>query len=668
MLAWLTLFLCLGVSTESPQTALELFEVEKQSLSAYLALCSPPSQPPSPSSPIVGLVNKAYWLIRWGLIAEKISPLSASQSPPLSYHKICGIVAIETLLGQPNILSQSASFSSPLGLGWLLLSVHYLAQNQTSYASLTLSESRKYIHDVTARLPFLDVIGPFPIGKTELDGVALAPYGGIERASLNRLGRKEEGKLGNIERDRFPSELVEGGFVTWSFLSSPQFSFADVDVDFPGVKWSDIAQGVGIHTLEVQSYYISVVGVTRTGRYSLHCRGISSFYFDGIRMTGDQYGSGDIISSITLTPGFYTIILHVRSKVRSQFSCSFSSVRAKKTLRISQPRFLPDLIENTIFSDLISVPLLNLSPYTLKNLSFIISNSDVFEVASIQPYSEFSEYPSIAPGQFTFIPLRIRQKTISLHCSPSFELALSASPTPSISSSDLLPLPSSHLLISNSITIQLRCRKSFGESFIFTFFDADGSVSHAGAIPPSKICLLERKADDCDDIASATGCPIVVASHGTGVTALSMADSFKYMEKGKRDYTFGFENMWILTPTRHGAHNHQNLGTLVIHSAIDALSLLTAQTVQFTQRLPDRNRLISTGHSMGGHGSFHFSTHFPDRLICSAPVSGWTNKEVYGDSNRLFEEDISVSHSDAKLQGLLRLTSNLTDFNELYFF
>ena len=133
-----------------------------------------------------------------------------------------------------------------------------------------------------------------------------------------------------------------------------------------------------------------------------------------------------------------------------------------------------------------------------------------------------------------------------------------------------------------------------------------------------------------------------------------MADSFKHMEKGKSDYIFGMEHAWILAPTRHGAHNHQNLGTQAIHAAIDALAFYSSSSSHYVDRIADRNRLISTGHSMGGHGSFHFSTHFPDRLICSAPVAGWTNKEVYGDSNRLFEEDATVSHSDAKLQGLLR--------------
>jgi dienelactone hydrolase len=176
------------------------------------------------------------------------------------------------------------------------------------------------------------------------------------------------------------------------------------------------------------------------------------------------------------------------------------------------------------------------------------------------------------------------------------------------------------------VLVHLRCRKSRGESFVITFIDRDGSVSYAGAIAPPSACVSPD-----DQLAPKRTCPILVASHGTGVTPASMADAFKHKPKNTdKDFTFGVRGAWVLTPSRHGAHNHEGIGAATIDAAIDALVAYTSPTSPhadlFSDRGADGMRIISAGHSMGGHGSWLWATHHPDRVVCAAPAAGWISK------------------------------------------
>jgi len=63
-------------------------------------------------------------------------------------------------------------------------------------------------------------------------------------------------------------------------------------------------------------------------------------------------------------------------------------------------------------------------------------------------------------------------------------------------------------------------------------------------------------------------------------------------------------------------------------------------------------RIIFAGHSMGGHGAWHISTHFPDKALAVVTAAGWMRKEYYGDSNVLFEHDICTSYVDAQLKAI----------------
>ena len=43
----------------------------------------------------------------------------------------------------------------------------------------------------------------------------------------------------------------------------------------------------------------------------------------------------------------------------------------------------------------------------------------------------------------------------------------------------------------------------------------------------------------------------------------------------------------------------------------------------------DPNRLLFSGHSMGGHGCLEYLTHHGDRALGAVPAAGWISMELY---------------------------------------
>ena len=44
----------------------------------------------------------------------------------------------------------------------------------------------------------------------------------------------------------------------------------------------------------------------------------------------------------------------------------------------------------------------------------------------------------------------------------------------------------------------------------------------------------------------------------------------------------------------------------------------------------DRRHVHVTGHSMGGHGTWHLAVNDPDGFASAAPSAGWTSFDTYG--------------------------------------
>lgn len=132
---------------------------------------------------------------------------------------------------------------------------------------------------------------------------------------------------------------------------------------------------------------------------------------------------------------------------------------------------------------------------------------------------------------------------------------------------------------------------------------------------------------------------LVLSLHGAGVEALGQANAYS-------------SKSWatLIAPTNRRPYGFdwEDWGRL---DAIEAL--------EHAERLyrTDPKRVYLTGHSMGGHGTWHLGVTFPDRFAAIAPCAGWISFFSYGGARRPdeltpFDRAASASDTMALLHNL----------------
>lgn len=454
-------------------------------------------------------------------------------------------------------------------------------------------------------------IGPFIIGKMELDGDPLEAFGGIQNVSLYRLNKKV----------RYYSEMVPGGEVKWKVYRHLGEFLIRIS---PNLDWNDLVGSLGsMGITEWQGWAIGEIATNEKEQtVIIQCHGITTIYIDQVPVVGDVYHRDHIMVSVSLSRGIHVLYAKIRAKVNANFKCVFKTVSTN--FDVFSPTMVPDLVEGYLFSNYISLPIANFhGSKWLKNIGVTLVSQSYGQPVSL----EVMDKRNIAPGQILPIVIRIdsaaEQLTSGCYAN-GIDLILEIS----TSEGQMEAAP-----------INLRCRK-LDQTFLFSFIDHDGSVQQGAAIAPIGDC-------------PANICPVLLTLHGTSVLAQNQADSYKRMVG--HEYVFGLEGMWLLAPTRHGAHNWEGPGTLTAMTALDKLAEIVHPLTWLKKKLSTQH-VIFSGHSMGGHGAWHLAVHYPDRALGVISLAGWIKKEEYGDSNLFFRHDIAVSHTDPVVKHLMEMT------------
>jgi len=142
----------------------------------------------------------------------------------------------------------------------------------------------------------------------------------------------------------------------------------------------------------------------------------------------------------------------------------------------------------------------------------------------------------------------------------------------------------------SSSTLDLRvlsANDTHKETFISNM---DGSVQYYAVNPPENL---------------KTKPALFLSLHGAGVEAINQATSYYHKNWG-----------YIVCPTnrRPYGYNWENWGRQ------DALEVLNIAKKEFNI---DENRVYLTGHSMGGHGTWHLGINYPDQFAAVGPSAGW---------------------------------------------
>jgi predicted esterase len=114
---------------------------------------------------------------------------------------------------------------------------------------------------------------------------------------------------------------------------------------------------------------------------------------------------------------------------------------------------------------------------------------------------------------------------------------------------------------------------------------------------------------------------LVLTLHGAGVEAIGQAEAYAAKP-----------GLHIVAPTNRRPYGFdwEDWGRL---DAIEVLEL--AQKFLGT----DPRKTYLTGHSMGGHGTWHLGVTFPDRFAAIAPSAGWISMSSYAGARRALSAD-----------------------------
>ena len=392
------------------------------------------------------------------------------------------------------------------GWAWSVLGQAYLdskLQKSTSLSTACFKQASKLSGKVSDFIKDWSFLGPFVIGKIEVDGDPLEAYGGIWNVSASRYKKTV----------KFYSELIPGGEVTWQSVKQTR-SGEELRIS-PQIDWNQLVNSLGsIAITEWQGWVLGEFAVNDNNQNILiQCLGVHTIYVDRTPVTGDVYRRNQFWFSVALSKGIHTIYIRLRTKAVQTFKCEIKL--AASTFEVLQPSFLPDLIDGYLFSTYISLSIANYhSTKWMTDIRISLTSTGSSLKALYQNEHSFS----IAPGQI---------------CPLIFQLNTDAAIVSYTCSGIIIKVKVSSSEGQQVIPLSLRCRR-LGESFLFTFLDHDGSVQHAAAIPP---------------VDGSTGLyPTLLTLHGTTVPPQNQADSYKRMVGGK--FVFGFEKAWVLAPTR----------------------------------------------------------------------------------------------------------------------
>lgn len=393
---------------------------------------------------------------------------------------------------------------------WSCLGDVYQQLNLMSSASTCFKQAAKLDGSVTSFIRGFHFLGPFVIGKGEVDGDPVESFGGIRNVSRSRFSSGV----------KLYSELISNGEVTWSHYPERKNTYIVIS---PPMNWGDLVNSLGsTGIMEWQGWIVGEFSVNVNNLdVFIRCLGVHTVFVDDLPIVGDVYRREQFMFPVSLSRGMHTIYIHGRAKGSLHVRCDVGVMPASQSFEILKPSFLPDIYDGRLFSRFFSLPIANLDAtkwlrikkVTLEEFSPTVDG--VVVGVAIKDDKVFE----IAPGQTR--PIMLELSTGDL-----FDLEF-------CSKVDLtLAIVTSFGSVEHTITF--RCRKSH-ESFLFTFIDHDGSLQHGAAIQPLEPCMGNL-------------CPVVLTLHGTTVPPQNQADSYKRISGD--DFLFGLEKAWILAPTR----------------------------------------------------------------------------------------------------------------------
>lgn len=304
----------------------------------------------------------------------------------------------------------------------------------------------------------------------------------------------------------------------------------------------------------------------------LEASGHGMAYVNGEPFAGDPYGNGYLKVPIALKQGANTLLF---SAGRGNLSAKLVKPAAAAMLNMADLT-LPDLVTGRFYSGYCGVIVMN---------------------ATTKPMSALSVETRVMGGQRvgilipTIPPLGIYKVPMGL--------AAEAQPKEGVADISFALVGPSGMLDFQKATLRVRGPK---QSRKVTFISGiDGSVQYYGLVPAQT---------------PGYGKALILTPHGAGVEGIGQADAF-----GPKDWA----NIVAPTNRRPFGFDWEDWGEE------DAMEVL-GHAQEHLKTNPLQTYL--TGHSMGGHGTWHLGVNYPDRFAVIGPSAGWVSFFSYAGSPR----------------------------------
>lgn len=370
--------------------------------------------------------------------------------------------------------------------------------------------------------------------------------------------------------ESLPSGLVQGGFARWQEVR------ADADgwftTSYQNVLWDTIQDYYGISGLAAVGYAYAQFHHPQRARALAVATRIGSFFLNGRVYIGDIYGNGWFRTPVILDSGVNRLILRL-SGYGDQRVRFLLLPAPDPLLVVSEDITAPDLIADSAATGWLGIPILNTTPEVISDVTVKLV-LDTFLIGD----TVIDRIP----------PLGVKK--------PAITVRLPALPYDSAGYAMTVTISSRDFKGSTKTTLRSR-RLSQPHKRTFVS-EIDSSCQYYAVLYPQNYNPDQKYG-------------LILSLHGAGVEADALVESFQ-----PKDWAF------VVCPTNRRPYGFdwQDWGRL------DALEVLNT----VCRLLPvDPDRIYLTGHSMGGHGTWHIGLTHPDIFAAIAPGAGWPSFPLY---------------------------------------
>ena len=371
--------------------------------------------------------------------------------------------------------------------------------------------------------------------------------------------------------DTFRSAMVQGGITTCRKVQVDTSGW--LNTDYQNVRWDSLQDYYGNVGVTCAGFAYAEFDCARACRALALAPKLGGFVLNGRGYTGDVYGNGWFQVPVQLDSGRNRVLLRISGYGDQQVRFVLAPPTGRFQI-VAKDVTAPDVVAESSLTGWLGVPVLNQTADPL----------DTVALAILLPTGDTAGRARIAdvPGAGALkVPVRI-----TIPARP-FDTAGIALVVKARCAGD-----------SCSDTVRLRVRRPEQSRKVTFISSIDSSCQYLSVLYPKDYDPSRRYA-------------LILSLHGAGVEASGQADAYK-----PKDWAF----VVAATNRRPFGFDWQDWGRL------DALEVLD----HVLASLPvDRDRVLLTGHSMGGHGTWHVGLAHSDRFAAAAAEAGWPDIQLY---------------------------------------